>query len=189
MKRKVALLGDSIRQIGYGPIVPQLLGDDIEVFQPADNCRFAKYMLRGLFDWKEDLKDCEVIHWNCGLWDVCNIVGDDVLFSTDEEYVENIIRIAKALKQITPNVIFATTTPVHPSYTYNKNSDIERFNALVTPKLKELDVQINDLHALVAENIEEYICEDLIHLSPKASALCANQVAKAISNMLGDAQV
>jgi hypothetical protein len=33
MKRKVALLGDSIRQIGYGPIVPQLLGDDTEVFQ------------------------------------------------------------------------------------------------------------------------------------------------------------
>ena len=183
MKRKVALLGDSIRQIGYGPIVPQLLGDGVEVFQPADNCRFAKYTLRGLFDWKDDLKDCEVIHWNCGLWDVCNIVGDEALFSTDEEYVDNIMRIAKALKQITPNIIFATTTPVHPSHPHNKNSDIERFNSLVVPKLKELGVKINDLHSLVAANIEDYICEDLIHLSPKGSELCANQVAKAIFDL------
>ena len=34
MSKKVALLGDSIRLFGYGPIVPQLLGDEIEVFQP-----------------------------------------------------------------------------------------------------------------------------------------------------------
>lgn len=37
---KVALLGDSIREIGYGTVVPQMLGDDYEVFQPAENCRF-----------------------------------------------------------------------------------------------------------------------------------------------------
>ena len=44
---KVTLLGDSIRMIGYGLEVPALLGEDFEVFQPDDNCRFAKYTLRG----------------------------------------------------------------------------------------------------------------------------------------------
>lgn len=39
--KKVTLLGDSIRQIGYGTRVPQLLGSKFEVFQPEDNCRFA----------------------------------------------------------------------------------------------------------------------------------------------------
>lgn len=48
---RVTLLGDSIRMIGYGLKVPVLLRDDFEVFQPKDNCRFAKYTLRGLFDW------------------------------------------------------------------------------------------------------------------------------------------
>lgn len=48
---KVTLLGDSIRQIGYGTKVPELLGNSFEVFQPNDNCRFIKYILRGLFDW------------------------------------------------------------------------------------------------------------------------------------------
>ena len=42
---KVTLLGDSIRMIGYGLEVPALLGEDFEVFQPDDNCRFAKYTL------------------------------------------------------------------------------------------------------------------------------------------------
>ena len=52
---KVTLLGDSIRLIGYGLKVPELLGEEFEVFQPGDNCRFAKYTLRGLFDWQEPM--------------------------------------------------------------------------------------------------------------------------------------
>ena len=49
--KKVTLLGDSIRQIGYGTRVPELLGEDYEVFQPEENCRFVKYTLRMLFDY------------------------------------------------------------------------------------------------------------------------------------------
>ena len=66
--KKVTLLGDSIRMIGYGPKVPQMLGDEYEVFQPDDNCRFVKYTLRGLFDWQDIIKGADVIHWNNGLW-------------------------------------------------------------------------------------------------------------------------
>ena len=42
----ITLLGDSIRQIGYGLKVPQLLGESFHVFQPNDNCRFTYYMRR-----------------------------------------------------------------------------------------------------------------------------------------------
>ena len=184
MKRKVALLGDSIRLMGYGQLTTELLGENVEVFSPEDNCRFAKYLLRGIFEWRDILKDCEVIHWNCGLWDVCSILGDDMLFTSDEEYVENIMRIATLLKKITPNVIFATTTPVRENHPHNKNSDIERFNVLVVPKLKELGVQINDLYAIVADDIQGNICDDLIHLSPKGIELCAKQVAEMIADNL-----
>ena len=111
MEKKVALLGDSIRLYGYGRIVPKLLKGKAAVFQPKENCKFAKNLLRFLFDLKEDLKGCDVIHFNCGLWDVANIVGDGSLFSTDEEYAQNVLRIATALLKITPKVIFATTTP------------------------------------------------------------------------------
>ena len=77
MERKVALLGDSIRLYGYGRIVPALLQGKAEVFQPQENCKFAKNLLRMLFDLKSELKHCEVIHFNCGLWDVADIVGEN----------------------------------------------------------------------------------------------------------------
>ena len=41
--KRVVLLGDSIRLIGYGTKVPELLGDGYEVWQPEDNGRFAQY--------------------------------------------------------------------------------------------------------------------------------------------------
>ena len=101
MKKKVVLLGDSIREWGYGTRVPELLGEDYEVFQPNDNCRFVKYTLRGLFDWQDGIKGADVIHWNNGLWDATEIFGDGT-FTSEEEYVENMLRVARLLKKITP---------------------------------------------------------------------------------------
>ena len=143
---KVALLGDSIRQIGYGLRVPALLGDDFEVYQPNDNCRFAKYTLLGIELWSEGIEGADVIHWNNGLWDVCNRFGDGS-FSTKEEYVLNITRIAKLLLKKSPNVIFATTTPIHEGQKTIANQTIAEYNAAVVPELEKLGVKINDLHA------------------------------------------
>ena len=108
---KVTLLGDSIRQIGYGPLVPAMLGDEFTVWQPADNCRFAQYTLRGMWDWAGDMKDSEIVHWNNGLWDVCDIFGDGN-FTPLDTYVETMVRTAKILLKRHGKVIFATTTPV-----------------------------------------------------------------------------
>ncbi|MBQ9370492.1 MAG: SGNH/GDSL hydrolase family protein [Clostridia bacterium] len=182
--KKAALLGDSIRLFGYGRIVPELLKGKATVFQPQENCKFAKNLMRMLFDLKDELKDADVIHFNCGLWDVADIVGDGRLFSLDEEYAENVLRIAAALKRITPKVIFATTTPVHPEYPHNDNADIARFNALVVPKLEAMGAKINDLNALIAEDIEGNICDDKIHLTEVGAERAARQVARMIEEEL-----
>lgn len=175
--KKVALLGDSIRQIGYGTKVPELLGNEYEVFQPEENCRFVKYTLRMLFDYKDNLKNCDIIHWNNGLWDVCKLFGDGETFSSEKEYVDNMLSVAKKLKGITPNVIFATTTPVRDENEHNANTDIDRFNALIVPKLEELGFTINDLNSLVKQDIEKYIrSDDLIHLTDDGIDVCAEQV-------------
>ena len=182
--KKVSLLGDSIRLFGYGPLVPDLLGEGYTVFQPQENCKFAKFTLRGLFDWKAELETSDVIHFNCGLWDVCDVVGDGKLFSSDEEYAENILRIARRLLTFTPNVIFATTTPVNPANPTTTNADIDRFNSLVVPKLQAMGVKINDLNALVREDIEGNICDDLLHLSELGAKRCAEQVVDCIRELI-----
>ena len=179
--KKITLLGDSIRLIGYGKKVPELLGEGYEVFQPEDNCRFVKYTLRMLFDYKSQIEGSDVIHWNNGLWDVTSgLFGDGEAFTSEEEYVENMLRVAKLLKGLGKRVIFATTTPVHNEYPYNDNALIAHYNDTVVPKLQEIGVEINDLHALVNQDIYKYICADQIHLSEEGIALCAAQVAKVI---------
>ena len=178
--KKIVLLGDSIRLWGYGTRVPDMLGEGYEVAQPEDNCRFVKYTLRGLFDWHDIIKDADVIHWNNGLWD-CTEIFDDGLFTSEEEYIENMLRVATLLKKITPNVIFATTTPVWDEFEWTHNDKIKRFNEIIVPKLKEMGIKINDLHALVSKDVNKYVKEcDMIHLSDEGIELCAEAVCKAI---------
>ena len=178
---KVTLLGDSIRAIGYGKMVPELLGSDFEVFQPEENCRFAKYTLRGIFDWKEQMEGTNIVHWNNGLWDICNLFGDGA-FSSEVEYISNILRIADILLNKYDKVIFATTTPVRPENQYDSNKLIERYNQIIVPKLREKGVIINDLHSLVSTDVYRYISQDTIHLTDEGIKLCAEQVAMIIKN-------
>lgn len=179
--KKVTLLGDSIRQIGYGTRVPELLGEDYEVFQPEENCRFVKYTLRMLFDYRAQIEGSDVIHWNNGLWDITTGLFDDgEPFTSEQEYVENMLRVAKELKKLGKRVIFATITPVHHEYVYNKNSVIQRYNELIVPKLQEMGIEINDLHATVMQDLYKYIGQDQLHLSPEGIEICAKQVADMI---------
>jgi len=175
---KITLLGDSIR-IGYGTVVSQLLGEEFEVFQPHENGRFSKYTLRYLFEWKAQMEGSRIVHWNNGLWDICNLFGDGC-FSTKEEYLANMLRIAKILTERYDKVIFATTTPVNPKNPHDNNADIKAYNELVVPYLQEMGIIINDLHKLVYPHIDEYICGDYIHLTDVGKSVCGEQVAKVI---------
>lgn len=181
--QKVVLLGDSIRLLGYGEQVAQRLADVCTVWQPEENCRFVKYMLRMVHECQEQLEDATVVHWNCGLWDVCDLFGD-APFTPEEEYVENVLRIARILQQGGRTVIFATTTPTHPSYLYNAYERTIRYNQLVTPKLLEMGVQINDLFAAMDPHRFDGICEDWIHLNEYGIAICAQQTAQIIRHAL-----
>ena len=177
---KVTLLGDSIRQIGYGTKVPELLGESYTFFQPEENCRFSKYTLRGvLIEWKEGIAGSDIIHWNNGLWDICDLDGEP--FTSEEEYVSNMVRVARHLKQQAKVVIFATTTPVTSENANCKNERIKRYNDLLVPILKDMGIFINDLFGLVSPNIDTFIRkDDNIHLTDVGIDACAKQVADAI---------
>ena len=178
--KKVFLIGDSIRK-GYDQSVRGMLADIAETQYPEDNCRFAKYTLRCLFDMAEAMKDCRIAHFNCGLWDICDIFGDGT-FTSEAEYVENMSRIADILLSRHERVIFATTTPVSEKNIYNKNSDIERFNEIIVPVFEKKGIIINDLYSLIASDIDRFICEDTIHLSEEGIEAAARKVCEIIKS-------
>ncbi len=180
--KKIVLLGDSIRLIGYGPHVPALLGDEYTVWQPEDNCRFASYTLRMLYDYKDVINGADVIHWNCGLWDTCDLFGDGA-FTPLETYIEQIKRIAGILKTYAPTVIFATTTVPSPAMWGHSWERIQAFNQAAIEVLEPMGILINDLYPLVANDCEHMICEDLIHLSAEGNLVIAHKVADTIRSV------
>ena len=177
--KKVVLLGDSIRLLGYGRRVGELLGEDYTVLQPEDNCRFAAYTLRMLFDHQDMLKDADVIHFNCGLWDVCDLFGDGP-FTPLEDYLRTMTRIAAILKSYAPTVIFATTTPPDSRMPGHDAERLKAYNAAAVAALEPLGILVNDLFSPVAADPAGMICEDHIHLSEQGAAICAEQVANCI---------
>ena len=175
---KITLLGDSIRG-QYAPVVQQLLGEGFEIFTPQENCRFAQYTLRGLFDWAKDMQGSQIVHFNCGLWDICDLFGDG-LFTPEDTYVTCMLRIADLLLSRYPCVIFATTTPVREENPYDKTADIARYNERLVPLLRARGVHINDLYAAVAQDVAANVSDDYIHLTEQGIRLCAEQTAQCI---------
>ena len=91
------------------------------------------------------------------------------------------LRIATLLKKMGKRIIFATTTPCYPENEYNDNWVIARYNEIIVPKLQEMGIEINDLNAIVSQDILKYIREDdKIHLTDAGIEVCAKQVVKVI---------
>ena len=177
--KKLVLLGDSIRLIGYGEKLSELLSDEYEVWQPEDNCRWADYTYRMLSDHADKIAGADVIHWNNGHWDMADLFGDGC-FTSLENYIKAMTRVAKRLQTVTDKIIFSTTTPVTPRLTYSNNERIKEYNAALVPHLLEMGIIVNDLYSFVEPHIDEYFKDDNIHLNELGSEACAKQISEFI---------
>ena len=183
---KIVLFGDSQRQqySGYGKRVEEVLKKEgHEVFQPEDNSRFTKYLLRQIADYRKDIQDADIIHFNAGHWDVgVMFKSDNEPFTPLEEYLSNLRRIVAEFKLITPHIIFATTSPVKSTHVDETNEMIEKYNASAVKLMKELGVKIDDIYSVVLPQLEECVLgvPDSIHPTEKGKLVQAEQVLKVI---------
>ena len=183
---KIVLFGDSQRQAycGYGKHVEEVLRKEgHEVFQPEDNSRFSKYLLRQIVDFRKEIQDADIIHFNAGHWDVgVMFKSDNEPFTSLEEYLHNLRRIVAELKLITPHLIFATTSPVKPGHKDETNEMIEKYNAAATKLMNELGVRVNDIYSVVLPLSGECILDapDCIHQTEKGKIVQGEQVLKVI---------
>lgn len=181
--KKVLLIGDSIR-LGYQPRVIELLKETALVSGPADNCRFSAYTLFNLSPWAPD-DDYDVIQWNNGQWDTC-YMPDGRIHTPLAHYLELQERIAALLLKKTRRLVFATTTPVWPEMAASgharprRNEDIIAYNRAAAERLGKLGAEINDLHALIYEDIKQYIRDDMVHLTEAGNERCARRVAAVV---------
>ncbi len=182
---KVLLLGDSIR-MSYQPHVASLLNGTAQVVGPADNCQYSLFTLSSLDRWIAALGKPDIVHWNNGIHDSGHNPARSPVQIPIDMYRANLGFILKRLTSLTPKVIWATTTPVHPNRPFRdtgwswRNEEINQYNDAARELMKSNGVPINDLHTLVWGNISEFLAEDQLHLSEVGQKTCANAVAECV---------
>ena len=207
--KNVLLVGDSIR-LGYQARVAELLGEDVRVYAPEENCRYTKYALWGMYTYMEmwGHPKFDVIHWNTGIWDLHRCTADGEIFTPLDEYLAVNRRLAIQMESYCKNLIWATIIPgnryldeqkalnalINTDSDFTKvflcdtmekwNADVIRYNKANADQLAARGIKINDLCALVLEDTDRYISDDGIHPSAEGYELLARQVAEQIKALL-----
>lgn len=172
----VFLLGDSIRQ-NYQCYVKERLKQEANVYFPNDNGRSTQLTLLYFHRWWDILSGggknirFDVVHFNCGLWDVLRLSNEKEPFTPEDMYRQMLLRIYRRIKFYCTDakIIFALTTAViEPGYAYEKhgkryNRDIERYNRIAIDTFQGLeDVDINDLYS-VSQSLPDSAHSDDVH--------------------------
>jgi len=186
------LLGDSIR-MSYQPLVADLLAGRAEVVGPRVNGRFSLFTLTSIPDWVAEFGKPDIIHWNNGIHDAGHNPARSPVQIPLEDYVGNLRCIIRHVRRnITPKLIFATSTPPHPEMPFSgdgwawQQGDIERYNAAAVQVMDVNGVPVNDLYGVVRAEPDRLLCDDRLHLSEAGRALCAEAVADSVGRLLGE---
>ena len=189
--KNLLLIGDSIR-MGYDKSVKKTLEGVANVIFPAENCRFASYVLRYFHEYVKDVKgeEIDVIHWNAGLWDCLRLFEEEPHTPIDV-YAYYIDRICIRIKKICPNarVIFATSTKVlskKMSVNFKRyNEEIEKYNEAAVNVVKKYGFEVNDLYSL-SVSLPEQAHSDAVHYyTPMGTEAFTNQVLSFVVPALG----
>lgn len=183
----IFLIGDSIRK-GYCKTVKSELEGKAEVFYVDDNCRSTQYVIFSIRKWANmfsDTSKVNIVHFNCGHWDMAHFSGMPESLTSESEYEKNIGKIIFLIRKLFPNakIIFATTTPMNPNGKVGTNprynSEVTRYNELACEVCRREGVEINDLNAFTRDWGEEAF-KDYCHLMPEAFAELGREVANCL---------
>ena len=162
--KQVMLLGDSIR-MQYQKAVGEKLADLAEVCGPEENGRWSGYTLNSLRFWLPKMPVPDLVHWNCGLWDMGDDYQEGRHFYPPDLYEETCHR---------------TTTPTMQG----DHADILMYNDILKKVASEEHAVINDLYSVVAPCKQQMIGEDHVHLTEAGIAATEEKTAAVIRQLL-----
>lgn len=202
-KPQVLLMGDSIR-LGYTPLVTKKLEAVADVYSFPANGGDTQATLQQLETWIRDKQGpfAEqppadsgpplIVHFNCGLHDLKFTPATQKHQIPLEDYEKNLRAIVAKLRERTPHVYFATTTPILDDRHANRKANFDRFdrdvklyNERAVQVMRELRVPVNDLNRIVHDgNPAELLGPDGTHYTPAGNARLAEAVADCLLRKL-----
>jgi lysophospholipase L1-like esterase/dienelactone hydrolase len=166
-KPQVLLMGDSIR-LGYAPLVTKKLDGVAEVFGFPENGGDTNSTLKQLDAWAKGGKapfsvakgeaPPLIVHFNCGLHDLKFSKKGQKHQVPLGDYEKNLRAIVAKLRERTPHLVFATTTPIIDDRHAGRKADFDRFdkdvrayNERAVKVMSELGVPCDDLYRIVQD--------------------------------------
>jgi len=182
---KITLIGDSIR-MGYQELVRQKVGDRAEVWAPETNSGHSLLHRENFDAWYLEAAP-DVIHFNCGIWDVIEL-GDGERRFTMSTYLRNLELVVRRLKKDTKaRLIWATTTPMliprddTPMDKCRVDPGIVQYNQAAVQLMRVNAVEVDDLFAVVAAaDVCKCLAEDKVHMSEHGNEVLSDAVVRAI---------
>ena len=190
--KKILLIGDSIR-LGYDRYVKMALEDVAQVCYPANNCRFASYIVRHLPDWIAETgcgEEVDLVYWNAGLWDGL-IMADGMHHTPLDIYAYYIDRICNLLKMFFPRakIIFATSTPVQEElftgWLKRYNKDTQQYNQTASRIVIDHGGQVDDLYALAMGAPVSYHSDQTHYYTKDGTRMFTEHIVATLENALG----
>ena len=186
-KKNIFLIGDSIRR-GYCKTVRSILEDHANVFFVEDNCRSTQYVICNIKHWAALFSDpalVDLVHFNCGQWDVAHWSGHPLPLTSESEYAKNLQIIIDLLHQYFPSatLVFATTSRMNPEnaggVNPRSNEEVDRYNEIAKAVMAANGIAVSDLNAFMKDFGSE-LFTDLCHLTPEGFAKLGEFVAEKI---------
>ena len=190
----VVLLGDSVRE-GYAPFVVEMLAGRATVVTPKANGGDTRKLLANLNEWAIQHHPA-VVHFNCGIHDTKKNKETGQYNVPPGQYEANLREIVKRLRAETKaRLVFALSTPLidERSEQYWKtrsyrldNASVATYNDIARRVMKELDVPLNDLPAVLGDAAESARLHDAggIHFTKEGSQKLATAVTSAVTPCL-----
>ena len=185
--KSAVLIGDSIR-LGYQAHVVAELSDQVEIWAPEQNGGDSRNVLAHLDEWVLEHAP-DLVHVNCGLHDLKRAFGAETSVPL-EEYAANVRQLLTCL-QSEIAVVWAQTTPVdehlhHQNKGFDRfESDVEAYNAAARSVVKELNVPIDDLFAVIeCEGKGRLLTQDGVHFTDYGSQILGGAVAACLRHHL-----
>lgn len=202
---KVLILGDSI-SLGYTNAVIELMTDKASVTRAKTskgrrvNCGNSGRYLEQMDDWLGDTK-WDIIHFNCGLWDICYRHPDakaygnrdkvkGTIMAKPDVYEANLRKIVARLKKTGAKLIWASTTPVPYGEPGRIKGDEVKYNAIAAKVMAENKIPTNDLYSYMLGKAKEYgVKPGDVHFTKEGSQYLAVKVAAMIELAINPVKV
>jgi hypothetical protein len=194
---KALVIGDSICVSGYSEPLKDFLKGKVDVKIGA--ALSSKMTLNGIDGTLQNaLGDgkADIIHFNCGLWDMCIVSYDEATgnFYNDTlkgqrmvdpaTYEKNLRELVRILKGRTDKLLWGTITPIPDPGPGRHAGDEYLYNKIAEVVMKENGVMIDDLHTYMLPHMKAYGIPGDVHFNKEGQAFMAKKIADVVQKAL-----